>query len=179
MADRSSRCGRDVRQAGGIRLVYGTPFARAQELKRARPRRYKARRPVPRGTWEGKAMLSCAARTHWWRGWASVAIILAIPAGAPLGLIGDAAAAEVTGKVFDQDGNPVPNATVRLDPVPGELDVIPAASGSDRYVTTRSRESGRYVRETVTPGKYRLTCGGFSSREIYVGIGTLRENCRQ
>ena len=124
-------------------------------------------------------MLSCLARTQRWREWASVAITLAIPAGTSLGAIGDATAAEVTGKVFDQKGNPVPNATVRLDPVPGELDVTPAAGGSDRDVTTRSRESGRYVLETVTPGKYRLTCGGSSSREIYVGIGVLRENCRQ
>lgn len=108
-----------------------------------------------------------------------MAITLAIPAGVPLASIGDATAAEVTGKVIDQDGNPVPNATIRLDPVPGELDVTPVDGESERYVTTTSRESGHYVLETVTPGKYRLTCGGSSSREIYVGIGTLRENCRQ
>ena len=128
---------------------------------------------------EEEAVRSFAARTPWWRGWASVAITLAIPAGAPLASIGNAAAAEVTGKVTDQDGNPVPNATIRLDPVPGELDLTSADGESDRYVTTTSRESGRYVLETVTPGKYRLTCGGSSSREIFVGIGVLRENCRQ
>jgi hypothetical protein len=57
--------------------------------------------------------------------------------------------------------------------------VISAAGETDRYVTTRSRESGRYVLKTVTPGMYRLTCGGSSSREIYVGIGVLHENCRR
>jgi protocatechuate 3,4-dioxygenase beta subunit len=103
----------------------------------------------------------------------------AVPAAASFAFIGDAAAAEITGKVMDQEGNPVPNATIRLDPVPGEWDVTSAEDETGLDVTTRSRESGRYMLKTLRPGKYRLTCGGSSSREIYVGIGVLRENCRQ
>lgn len=103
----------------------------------------------------------------------------AVPAAASFAFMGEAAAAEITGKVIDQEGNPVPNAMIRLDPVPGEWDVTSADDEAGHEVTTKSRESGRYMLKTPRPGKYRLTCGGSSSREIYVGIGVLRENCRR
>ena len=122
-------------------------------------------------------MCSFATRWEWRRGWASVAIVLAISALASFARIDDATAAEVTGKVLDRHDRPVPNATVRLERVPGEWDVVYAPDESDQQVTTRSRESGRYVLRTVMPGRYRLTCGGSSSREIYVGIGSLQKNC--
>jgi protocatechuate 3,4-dioxygenase beta subunit len=124
-------------------------------------------------------MLSFAARTGWWRGWANMAIILAISAKASFSWTGDAAAANVTGRVTDQGGNPVPNATVRLEPVAGEFDLTSSSEESDRYAKTTSSESGWYMLETLVPGKYRLTCGRSSSREIYVGIGVLHENCQQ
>ena len=106
-------------------------------------------------------------------------MILAVPAGVSLAFMSEAAAAEITGRVIDQEGNPVPNATIRLDPVPGEWDVTSADDETGRHVTTKSCVSGRYMLKTPRPGKYRLTCGGSSSREIYVGIGVLRENCRK
>jgi protocatechuate 3,4-dioxygenase beta subunit len=108
-----------------------------------------------------------------------VAIILAISGMTSFAWLDDVAAADVTGKVIDQRGNPVPDATVRLEPVPREFDMTSTTGESDRHVTTTSSESGRYVLETIVPGKYRLTCGGSSSREIHVGIGILREDCRQ
>ena len=106
-----------------------------------------------------------------------MAMVLAISALASFARIDDATAAEVMGRVLDQHGRPIPNATVRLERVPGEWDVMYAFDESDRQVTTRSRESGRYVLRTVMPGRYRLTCDGSSSREIYVGIGILQKNC--
>ncbi len=110
---------------------------------------------------------------------AAVPILVAISAGASLFSAGAAAAADVTGRITDPGGNPVPNATVRLDPIPGEVDVLSRPDGSDAHVATSSHTSGRYVLRGVMPGKYRLSCGGASSRDIYVGLGVHQEHCTQ
>lgn len=108
-----------------------------------------------------------------------MAIILAISAEASFSWSGDAAAAEVTGRVIDQDGNPVPNVPVRLEPMPEEFFLTSTTDESERHVKTTSSASGWYTLQTLVPGKYRLTCGRSSSRQIYVGIGVLHENCQQ
>jgi hypothetical protein len=99
---------------------------------------------------------------------AGVAVTLAISAAALFGAASEALAADLVVEVIDDKRNPVDGADVQLEPVSG-----------GRGVKTRASASGRYVFLDVPPGRYRLTCGGPSSREITVGTSVDKVKCQR
>ena len=115
-----------------------------------------------------KVMFSVAAQLVWRPGWARAAAALAVSAVASFVWICDASAGDVVVKVVDHRGSPVDGAEVQLEPVSG-----------GRGVKTTESASGRYVLLDVMPGRYRLTCGGSSSRKITVGNSVDQETCQR